>query len=105
MEVVSKFELEEVLKNRIYNINYGILKHGSDTQVDIDILGVSHLSVTKSCGCTTPTVALLSNGLRLTISYDNTKIGTINQTVTEKVQAEDKEIKTITFHLKGTIVR
>lgn len=104
MEIKSAFNLTEVVKDSIYEINYGTLKKGSNTLVSILITGVEHVSVSKSCGCTAPTVEILTDGLRLDIQYDSNKMGVINQQVVERVMDKEKNQKTITFKLKGAIV-
>lgn len=96
-------KLQAVKENQTYNINYGVLRKGSDMKVEIFLEGVSHLTYTKSCQCTTPNIEILENGVKLTINYDKNKIGTINQYV-EEIVREGQEQKKIRFNLKGQIV-
>ena len=104
MEITSNSPfLQEIEKNQAYNINYGTLKKGANTRVDITIKNVSHLTVNKSCGCTMPSVEVIDNGLILTITYDSNKVGTINQNVKERAVLEDGTQKLIVFNLKGSI--
>jgi hypothetical protein len=104
MEIKSAFNLKEIVKDSIYEIDYGTLKSKSNTLVSIIITGVEHVSVSKSCGCTAPTVEILPDGLILNIQYDSNKMGVINQQVVERVMDKDKKQSTITFKLKGAIV-
>lgn len=106
MQITSKRNLQEVVKNEVYNIDFGTIKKGSDTEVIISFKDVNHVAVSKSCGCTMPTIELLpEGGFNLRIVYDNNKIGVINQYVIEKVlNAENKQLS-ITFNLKGTILQ
>lgn len=105
MKIESKFKLKENVENLDYDINFGTIKKGTDTKVVINFSDVNHLSVTKSCGCTMPTIQLLpEGGFTLTIEYDNQKVGVISQAVWERVVDEKNEQRLITFNLKGTIV-
>jgi hypothetical protein len=105
MQITSKKNLQEVVKNEVYDINFGTIKKGSDTEVIINFQDVNHVSVSKSCGCTMPTIELLpEGGFNLKIIYDNNKIGVINQFVIEKVVNTEKKQLSITFNLKGTIL-
>lgn len=105
MKITSKSpRLQVIEENQGYNINYGSIKKGSDTKVEILIEDIDHLSVSKSCGCTAPTVEILNNGIILKIVYDNKKVGTINQWVKERVKLKSGEQKIIQFNLKGQIV-
>jgi hypothetical protein len=105
MQITSSKNLQEVVKNEVYNIDFGTIKKGSDTEVVINFQDVNHAAVSKSCGCTMPTVELLpQGGFNLKIVYDNKKIGVINQHVIEKVITTENKQLTITFNLKGTIL-
>jgi hypothetical protein len=105
MKIESKFNLVQNVENESYDINFGTIKKGADTKVVIKFSDVNHLSVTKSCGCTMPTITLLpEGGFNLIIEYDNQKIGVISQVVLETVVNNKNEQKVVTFHLKGTIV-
>jgi hypothetical protein len=105
MKIESQFKLVQNVENEDYDINFGTIKKGTDTKVVIKFSDVNHLSVTKSCGCTMPTIELLpEGGFTLTIEYDNQKVGVISQVVLERVGTNKNEQKVITFHLKGTIV-
>jgi hypothetical protein len=105
MKIESQFNLVQNTENENYDINFGTIKKGTDTKVVIKFNEVNHLSVTKSCGCTMPTIELLpEGGFTLTIEYDNQKIGVISQAVWERVLNNKNEQKLITFNLKGTIV-
>lgn len=105
MQITSKKNLLEVVKNEVYNINFGTIKKGSDTEFIINFQDVNHISVSKSCGCTMPVVELLpGGGFNLKITYDNNKIGVINQFVIEKVINTENKQLSITFNLKGTIL-
>lgn len=95
--------LKEVEQGKSYLIQYGTLRKGQDTIVDIFITGADHLSHQKSCGCTTPSVEIQDGGFKLTIKYDNAKIGSINQFVKERVSING-EVKEIRFDLRGQIV-
>lgn len=98
----SQFNLQEIVKDKVYNLNYGNLKKGSDTNAIINIAGVTFLSFKKSCGCTNPSIVLnLDNSFDVNIAYNNTKIGVINQWVKIKIQEQEDEI---VFNLKGTIL-
>lgn len=105
MKIESQFNLVEKVKDENYDINYGVIKKGSDTKVVIKFSDVSHLSVSKTCGCTMPTIELLpEGGFNMFIEYDNKKVGVISQAVYEKVINDKNEEKLITFNLKGTII-
>lgn len=105
MEIKGTNQLKEVVKNQEYLIDYGTIEQGSDTTVVIDILDVEHLSISKSCGCTQPTVSILPGAIQIKVSYDNNKLGTINQRVTERCTDKSGEQKTIIFNLKGNITQ
>jgi hypothetical protein len=105
MQITSKKNLLEVVKNEVYDINFGTIKKGSDTEVIINFKDVNHINVSKSCGCTMPTIELLpEGGFNLKIVYDNKKVGVINQFVIEKVVNTENQQLSITFNLKGTIL-
>ena len=105
MQITSKKNLQEIVKESVYDMHFGTLKKGSDTEFIINFKGANHLSVSKSCGCTMPTIELLpEGGFNLKVVYDKNKVGVINQYILEKVvNTENKEV-TITFNLKGTII-
>jgi hypothetical protein len=105
MEITSKKNLKEVVKNQVYDVNFGTIKKGSDTEIIINFKDVNHINVSKSCGCTMPKIELLpEGGFNLIITYDNNKLGVINQYVIEKVVNTKNEQVSITFNLKGTII-
>lgn len=105
MKIESTFNLKENTENLDYDINYGVIKKGSNTKVVIKFSDVNHMTVTKSCGCTMPKIELLpEGGFNLIIEYDNQKVGVISQAVWERVVDEKNEQRLITFNLKGTIV-
>lgn len=105
MEITSKFNLVENIKNTDYDINFGTLKKGSNTKVVVNFKDVNHVVVTKSCGCTMPKIELLpEGGFNLIIEYDNQKIGVISQAVWETTLNNKGEQTVTTFHLKGKIV-
>lgn len=104
MKITSESNrLQTVKENQTYTIQYGALRKGADTKVEIFLEGAAHLSYTKSCQCTAPNIEVLENGIKLTISYDNKKVGTINQYVEETVRVEGEQ-KKIRFNLKGQII-
>lgn len=104
MKITSDKQILEKINDLTYNINFGALKSGSDTSISINFEDVSHISVTKTCGCTMPTILLLpQGGFDLSIKYDSKKIGVINQSVFEKVVNNKNEQITISFNLKGII--
>ena len=103
MIITGSPQLKEVVKNQEYNIEYGTLKKGDGTQINIKITGVTHLSISKTCGCTTPNVEIGVNEINISINYDNTKLGSINQRVTERCTDKSGSQKTIIFNLKGNI--
>lgn len=105
MKITSNFNLKENVENQDYEINYGTIKKGSDTKVIVTFSDVSHIVVTKSCGCTMPKIELLpEGGFNLIIEYDNQKVGVISQAVWESTLNNRGEQVVTTFHLKGTIV-
>lgn len=104
MTITGSQQLKEVVKNQEYNIEYGTIKYGENTLVNIKLEGVQHISVSKTCGCTTPTIEIQPDGVLVTVSYDNTKLGTINQRVTERCTDSTGTQKTINFNLKGNII-
>ncbi len=103
MIITGSPQLKEVVKNQEYNIEYGTLKRGDGTQINVKITDVEHLSISKTCGCTTPTVEVGVDEVNISISYDNQKVGTINQRVTERCSDKSGAQKTIIFNLKGNI--
>jgi|688.fasta_scaffold333631_2 hypothetical protein len=106
MKIESNKTILEKINDLNYNINYGPLKKGSDTEIIIKVEGVSHVSITKTCQCTMPIITLLpEGGFSITIKYDPNKVGTINQSVFERVVDEKNEQSVITFNLKGLITQ
>lgn len=103
MKITTDERVKEVSENTSYIIQYGTIKKGTDTAVSITIEGAEHLSVTKTCGCTMPSVISSPGRIDLVISYDSKKMGVINQRVIEKVLDKGVE-KSISFNLTGTIV-
>lgn len=104
MKITSNKQILEKVSDLVYNINFGVLKAGSDTNIKITFEDVSHISVTKTCQCTMPTIELLpQGGFDMLIGYDPMKIGTINQSVFERVVNNQNEQIVITFNLKGII--
>lgn len=105
MRVNSESPLfEEKVKNEIYEISYGLLKKGSPTRVEIIIEGVSFLSYSKSCQCVAPVITILDKGIKIVVSYDSKKLGTINQyTEIQTIDADNKIHKT-RIKLKGQII-
>lgn len=99
MEIKYKSPIVTEKREKEYEINYGVLKKGSETRVEFNFSGTNYLTVNKSCGCTLPTVTPTEEGFTVEITYDNRKVGTINQWV--KVNTTDGEIK---FTLKGQII-
>lgn len=106
MKITSNKKILEKVNDLTYNINYGKMSPGDDTEIVINFKEVSHVSVTKTCQCTMPTIVLLPNGgFDIKISYDSKKIGVINQSVHEKVINDKKEQVVVTFNLKGLIIQ
>lgn len=97
-------KIEEIEKDKEYKLNLGTLKKGTEISEKIQILGedIAHLAITKSCGCTMPSVQILPDGVEITISYDNNKVGIINQWVLERY-LENGEQKTLKINLSGQI--
>lgn len=88
----------------IFDINYGDIKTGGNTTVDVFIHDAIHLKSERSCGCTEPQIEIQFDGSpKLSIIYDNNKTGIINQYVIETVldNQTGKEVD-IRFNLKGT---
>lgn len=104
MKITGSPQLKEVVKNQEYNIEYGTIKYGDNTLVNIKLEDVEHVSVSKTCGCTTPTVEIQPNGVAIAVSYDNKKLGTINQRVTERCTDSTGTQKIVVFNLKGNII-
>lgn len=96
--------ITEKTENQNYDINYGVLKKGANTEVNVNFSGCNFLSFRKSCQCSQPEVTLLNDGFELTIKYDSKKIGTISQYIEITVEEENKEQKKVRFNLKGQIV-
>ncbi len=103
MTITGSPQLKEVVKNQEYNIEYGALRRGDGTQINVKITDVEHLSISKTCGCTSPSVEIGVNEINISISYDNQKIGAINQRVTERCLDKSGSQRTIIFNLKGNI--
>lgn len=87
-------------ENKAYDVNYGNLKKGSNTKVDVLFEDVEYITHKKSCGCTSPTITILDKGFNLSIQYDSNKVGTINQYL-EITTTENQKVR---FNLKGQIV-
>lgn len=104
MQITSNKNILEKVNDFTYNINYGTLAYGSDTDLTINFKDVEHVSVTKTCQCTMPTIVLLpEGGFDMKVSYDSKKIGVINQSIYERVLNDKKEQVLVTFNLKGLI--
>jgi len=103
MKITTDKRVKEVAENTSYMIQYGTIKKGSDTSVLIVIEDAEHVSATKTCGCTMPSIVSTPGRIELTITYDSKKLGVINQRVVEKVLDKGVE-KSISFNLTGTIV-
>jgi hypothetical protein len=104
MQIKSNKNILEKVNDFTYNINYGTLAAGSDTDLVINFKEVEHVSVTKTCQCTMPTIVLLpEGGFDMKVSYDSKKIGVINQSIYERVLNDKKEQVLVTFNLKGII--
>jgi hypothetical protein len=103
MIITGSPQLKEVVKNQEYNIEYGTLKRGDGTQINVKITDVEHLSISKTCGCTSPSVESKADEIQISISYDSQKIGAINQRVTEMCADKSGSQRTIIFNLKGNI--
>ena len=105
MKIESKSNLVENLKNQDYTINLGSSLRGSRVEAEVLFSDVSHLSVSKTCGCTMPRIELLpEGGFKMYIHYDSQKVGTISQKVYERVIDENAKEHLITFNLKGQII-
>lgn len=104
MKITGSPQLKEVVKNQEYNIEYGTIKYGGNTLVNIKLEEVEHVSVSKTCGCTTPTIEIQPNSVMISVSYDNKKLGTINQKVTERCTDSTGTQKVVIFNLKGNII-
>ena len=104
MRVLGSSRLVEVSKDTEFDINFGEIKKGSDISEKIILEGddLAHLAISKSCGCTMPSVQILVNGVEITIAYDSNKVGVINQWVNERY-LEDGVQKNIKVNLKGVI--
>lgn len=103
MTITGSPQLKEVVKNQEYNIDYGTLRRGDGTQINVKITDVKHLSISKTCGCTSPIVEIGVNEVNISIRYDNQKIGSINQRVTEICLDKSGLQRIIIFNLKGNI--
>lgn len=100
----TQFIFREKEANKTYEIDFGTLKKGTDTAVRILFEDVHHLDVKKSCGCTAPSIEILSDSsFNLIIQYDKNKTGTINQWVKEKVLTSTKDEIEVKIELKGKI--
>lgn len=104
MRVLASNKLVEINKDVEFELNFGQVKKGSELSEKIILEGddLAHLGISKSCGCTMPSVQILVNGVEITIAYDSNKVGTINQWVNERY-LEDGVQKNIKINLKGTI--
>jgi len=102
MKITADKRVKEIVENNSYTIQYGTIKKGADTTVLVVIHDVEHVSVTKTCGCTMPTVNYSEGNVELRITYDPKKVGVINQRVIEKVLDKGVE-KSISFNLTGKI--
>lgn len=103
MIITGSSQLKEIVKNQEYNVEYGTLQRGDNTQVIVKITDVEHISISATCGCTLPSVEIVIDGINVSISYDNQKIGVINQRITEIYKDKSGIQKTIIFNLKGNI--
>lgn len=104
MEITSNKNILEKVNDFTYNINYGTIAYGSSTDLIINFKDVEHVSMTKSCQCTMPTIVLLpEGGFNMVVSYDSKKIGVINQSIYERMLNKEGEQVLVTFNLKGLI--
>lgn len=104
MQITSDKNILEKINDFNYNINYGTLVSGSETDLVINFKGVEHISVTKTCQCTMPTIVILpEGGFNMKVSYNSKKVGVINQSIYERVLNDKKEQVLVTFNLKGLI--
>lgn len=89
----------EITKNHLYEINYKVLRKGSETKVDIIFEDCNYLTHRVSCGCTKPSIEILPKGFKATIKYDSNKMGSINQFA--EITTDKGKTR---INLKGTIV-
>lgn len=103
--LASQFSLVELIENKVYNLNFGSVSKGTPLEASINISGASFLLVKKSCGCTSPSITMNTDGtFNVNIAYDSKKLGTINQFVKLTVETQEpKAQQEIVFNLKGTI--
>ena len=94
-----KTESPIVTEKRFYEVNYGVMKRGTDTRVDFDFYDTHFLNYTKSCSCTEPTITNKEGYFTVTVSYDSNKIGTINQYV--MINTTDGSVK---IDVKGQVI-
>lgn len=106
MEITSDKKILEKINDSTYDINYGNISKGSNTDVVINFKDVSHVSFTKTCQCTTPVITILpEGGFNMKVSYDSTKVGAINQRVYERVMNQKNEHIVININLKGFVTQ
>ena len=90
-----------------YLINYGVIKKGDNTKVDLFVNTggnkLDNLSIRSSCGCTTAIPVRISTGYILKVEYDNKRIGQIgNKSIRMSYKDKGKALMTI-IKLIGTI--
>ena len=89
----------EIKKNEYYEIRYGELERDSFTKVNIDFYETHFLNYSKTCTCTAPSITNKDGYFTVSISYDSTKTGTINQEV--NINTTEGKVK---IALKGKII-
>lgn len=90
-----------------YELDYGEIKHESDSEItlNIELTGAKDHTVKSSCGCTVPTVTKVGEDLYpLKISYDTKRTGQFKKTV--RFEYKKLNIKNqINFIIKGTVIK
>lgn len=65
-----------------YFLDYGILRQGVDTKIDLEVITNIPLTFHSTCGCTIPTMIKTNGGYEGSIIYDSKRMGGFGKTVT-----------------------
>jgi hypothetical protein len=93
------------LKDSVYELNYGVIKKGANTNTEVVIKdkGLRHLDVKPACGCTSTTTRNTEDGIALMISYDSTRMGPFDKSIYLNYLKEDKIEKRTIIKIAGTV--
>jgi hypothetical protein len=89
-----------------YIFDYGLLKKGDNTDININIsdgYNISNIQVTSSCGCTVPKILIADKkNFNLEISYNSNLLGHFYKKITAKFKSEN-QLKSVIINIKGVV--